>query len=80
MNLPAYTPDSNADEAIWEWAREEATGNLRLGTEPAVQERVSEFLAGMADRKNEVRRHSQDTPRPIPSYPQMHIPSWLWFK
>ena len=28
MNLPGYSPDFNADEAIWGWAREEATGNL----------------------------------------------------
>ena len=27
MNLPGYSPDFNADEAIWGWAREEATGN-----------------------------------------------------
>ena len=28
VNLPGYSPDCNADEAIWGWAREEATGNL----------------------------------------------------
>ena len=28
MNLPGYSPDFNADEAVWGWAREEATGNL----------------------------------------------------
>ena len=32
VNLPGYSPDFNADEAIWGWAREEATGNLCLGT------------------------------------------------
>ena len=26
VNLPGYSPDFNADEAIWGWAREEATG------------------------------------------------------
>ena len=26
MKLPGYSPDFNADEAIWAWAREEATG------------------------------------------------------
>ena len=36
MNLPGYSPDFNADEAIWGWAREEATGNLCLGTRAAV--------------------------------------------
>ena len=37
VNLPGYSPDFNADEAIWGWAREEATGNLCLGTKAAVQ-------------------------------------------
>ena len=31
MNLPGYSPDFNADEAIWGWAREEATGKPVLG-------------------------------------------------
>ena len=31
VNLPGYSPDFNGDEAIWGWAREEATGNLCLG-------------------------------------------------
>ena len=57
VNLPCYSPDFNADEAIWEWARDEATGNLCLVTREAVQERVNNFLAGLASRKDEVRRH-----------------------
>ena len=56
VNLPAYSPDFNADEAIWGWAREEATGNRCLGTRSLVQERVGNFLAGLASRKEEVRR------------------------
>ena len=56
VNLPGYSPDFNADEAIWGWAREEATGNLCLGTREAVQERVGNFLAGLANRQDEVRR------------------------
>ncbi len=56
INLPGYSPDFNADEAIWGWAREEATGNLCLGTRAAVQERVGSFLAGLANRQEEVRR------------------------
>ena len=32
MNLPGYSSDFNPDEAVWGWAREEATGNLCLGT------------------------------------------------
>ena len=55
VNLPGYSPDFNADEAIWSWAREEATGNLCLGSRAAVQERVGKFLAGLSSRKDEVR-------------------------
>ena len=37
VNLPGYSPDFNADEAVWGWARQEATGNLCLGTKVSVQ-------------------------------------------
>ena len=56
VNLPGYSPDFNPDEAIWGWAREEATGNLCLGTKSRVQERVGNFLNGLADREQEVKR------------------------
>ena len=56
VNLPGYSPDFNADEAIWGWAREEATGNLCLGSRAKVQERVGSFLAGLASRSGEVKR------------------------
>ncbi len=56
MNLPGYSPDFNADEAVWGWAREEATGNLCLGNKTLVQERVGNFLEGLACRKEEVKR------------------------
>ena len=55
VNLPGYSPDFNAGEAIWGWAREEATGNLCLGSKARVQERVGSFLAGLASRKDEVK-------------------------
>ena len=55
VNLPGYSPDFNADEAVWGWAREEATGNLCLGSRAAVQERVGNFLAGLTSRRDEVR-------------------------
>ena len=61
VNLPGYSPDFNADEAIWGWAREEAAGNLCLGTRAAVQERAGNFLAGLANRQDEVRRRCQTT-------------------
>ena len=48
VNLPSYSPDFNADEAVWGWAREEVTGNLCLGSRAAVQERVGKFLAGLS--------------------------------
>ncbi len=54
--LPGYSPDGGADEAIWGWAREEATGNLCLGTKALVKERVGNFLASLASRKEEVKR------------------------
>ena len=56
LNLPGYSPDFNADEAVWGWARAEATDNMCLGSREAVQERVGKFLAGLTSRKDEVRR------------------------
>ena len=56
VSIPGYSPDFNADEAIWGWAREEATGSLCLGSRAAVQGRVGRFLAGLTHRKEEVRR------------------------
>ncbi len=56
VNLPGYSPDFNAAEAVWGWAREEATGNLCLGTKALVQERVGNFLGRLASRRDEVKR------------------------
>ena len=56
VNLPGYSPDFNADEAVWGWAGEEATGNLCLGTRALVQDRVNNFLSGLASRRDEVKR------------------------
>ena len=64
MNLPGYSPDFNADKAIWGWAREEATGNLCLGSKALVQQRVSRFLSGLARRKHEVKRRCRTVPQP----------------
>ena len=91
VNLPGYSPDFNADEAIWRWAREEATGNLCLGSRAAVQERVGSFLARLTSRKDEVKRRCRTVlqsraeslparlPARSPTFRQMHIPPWLWF-
>ena len=43
--LPAYSPDFNADEAVWDWAREEVTANECLGTKAQVQEKMNAFSA-----------------------------------
>ncbi len=54
--LPAYSPDFNADEAIWDWAREEVTANECLGTKAKVQEKINGFFGGLTHRADEVGR------------------------
>lgn len=54
--LPAYSPDFNGDEAIWDWAREEVTANTCLGTKAKVQEKMEQFFQGLASRTDEVKR------------------------
>jgi transposase len=54
--LPGYSPDFNADEAIWDWVREEVTSNLCLGTKAKVQEKVNHFFQGLAERTGEVKK------------------------
>jgi transposase len=54
--LPAYSPDYNADEAIWDWAREEVTANTCLGTKAKVEEMLGLFFEGLARRADEVQR------------------------
>ncbi len=56
VSLPGYSPDFNAAEAIWDWAREEVTANLCLGTKSAVQETLGHFFAQLAYRSKEVKR------------------------
>ena len=55
VRLPAHSPDFNADEAIWAWAREEVTANTGLGTRAEVQARMQQFFAGLAHRTAEVQ-------------------------
>ena len=59
VNLPTYSPDFNADEAIWGWVRQEVTANLCLGTRAAVQEKVGDFFASLSSRCDEVKRRCQ---------------------
>ena len=56
VRLPGYSPEFNADEAIWDWAREEVTANTCLGTKAKVQEKLAAFFAGLAERTAEVKR------------------------
>jgi transposase len=56
VSLPGYSPDFNADEAIWNWAREEVTANLCLGTKAAVQEKLGNFFTQLAYRTDEVKQ------------------------
>jgi transposase len=52
--LPAYSPDFNADEVIWAWAREEVTANHCFGTKANVREALDQFFAGLVTRSEEV--------------------------
>jgi len=54
--LPGYSPDFNADEAIWDWVREDVTANTCFGTAAKVRDKVDAFFAGLAARKEEVQR------------------------
>ena len=56
MNLPSYSPDFNPDEAIWGWARQEATANLCVGTRAAVREKVGGFFTDLTHRREAVKR------------------------
>ena len=89
VNLPGYSPDFNADEAVWGWAREKATGNRCLGTKALVKERVGNFLSGLASRRGEVKRRCRtvlqsraerlprnlrsDSPRPENAHPTLAL-------
>jgi transposase len=59
VRLPAYSPDFNADEQLWAWAREEVTANTCLGTKAKVQEKLAQFFAGLAARADEVKRRGR---------------------
>ena len=61
MNLPGYSPDSNSDEAVWGWVREEATRNLCLVTKALGQGRVNGFPAVLYGRKEEVKSRCRTT-------------------
>ena len=54
--LPGYSPDFNADEVIWDWAREEVTANSCLGTKAKVQEKMETFFQHLTGRSEEVKQ------------------------
>jgi transposase len=54
--LPAYSPDFNPDEAIWDWAREEVASNICFGTAAKIREHIDRFFAGLAERTAEVQQ------------------------
>ena len=56
VRLPAYSPDFNADEAIWGWVREEVTANTCFGTKAKVSVAVGRFFRDLPSRAEEVKR------------------------
>lgn len=54
--LPGYSPDYNADEAIWEWIREDVTANTCLGTKAKVREKVGAFFQCLSERTQETKQ------------------------
>jgi transposase len=53
--LPGSSPDFNADEAIWDWVREEITANTCLGTKAKVREKVGAFFHRLSARTAEAK-------------------------
>jgi transposase len=56
LRLPTYSPDFNAEEAIWAWVREAVTANTCLGTQAKVQEKLAQFFDGLQTRTAGVQR------------------------
>jgi transposase len=68
--LPAYSPDYNADEAVWKWARAEVTANTCWDTAARVRAALDGFFAGLAERADEVRQRCR-------SQLQADLVTWL---
>jgi transposase len=56
VRLPAYSPDFNAVEPLWDWVRDAVTANTCFGTAANVRAHVDPFLAGLAEQKAAVRQ------------------------
>jgi len=54
--LPPYSPDFNADEAIWGWARAEVTANTCFGTAAKVRDSLDAFFTGLTERTAEAQQ------------------------
>lgn len=54
--LPAYSPDYNADDAIWKWARAEVTANTCWDTADRLRAALATFFDSLANRTEEVRQ------------------------
>jgi transposase len=54
--LPAYSPDFNPDEGIWDWVREDVTTNRCFGTAAKVRESLDAFFERLATRTTEVKQ------------------------
>ncbi len=52
--LPAYSPDFNTNEAIWEWVREEVMAITCFDAAAKVCEKVDAFFFGLAQRAAEM--------------------------
>ena len=68
--LPAYSPDFNADEAIWKWVREEVTANTCFGKAERVAEAVGAFFDAIDDRALEVKRRCR-TALQVLAFPEL---------
>ena len=72
--LPGYSPDFNADEAIWNWVRHEVTANpvsstgqaLCLGAKSAVQEKVNNSLPNWLAGKQRSNSAAGPCSKPAP--------------
>ena len=91
VNLPGYSPDFNADEAVWGWARRRRPGTCAWEPRPWYRRGSGTSSKGCPAGKtrsssaaepscNQEPKLSGKTSRPFPSPRQMHIPPWLWFR
>jgi len=54
--LPAYSPEYNAAEELWNWTRDEVTANTCFGAAANVAAALWAFFLGLNDRLEEVKQ------------------------